>query len=145
MSERRLFFNLIVDDVEQASRFYVDVLGFRAVFTSDWFLQLQSPDEATLELGLLRRDHESVPEPARAAPVGGMVTIVVEDVDAVHQRAAEAGYTVLAPPQDMFYGQRRMLVDDGNGLVVDLSSACPPDPDWMKRVRPAEGGGYIES
>lgn len=45
---------------------------------------------------------------------------------------------------DLEAAPRRMLVDDGHGLTVDMSSECAPDPEWMKRVRPAEGGGYVE-
>jgi uncharacterized glyoxalase superfamily protein PhnB len=67
----------------------------------------------------------------RAAPTGGMLTLVVDDVDAVHARAQEAGIEIVEPPTDLFYGQRRMLVTDPNGLLVDISSECPPDPDWL--------------
>lgn len=60
-----------------------------------------------------------------------MLTVVVDDVDTVHARARAAGIEIVEPPTDLFYGQRRMLVTDPNGLLVDVSSECPPDPDWL--------------
>ena len=60
-----------------------------------------------------------------------MLTIVVDDVDALHRQAVDRGLEVVESPRDLFYGQRRMLLVDPNGLLVDVSSECPPDPDWL--------------
>ena len=38
---------------------------------------------------------------------------------------------MIEPPTDLFYGQRRMLVVDPDGQILDVSSECPPDPDWV--------------
>ena len=113
---------------------YVHLLDLRVEFDSDWFVQLQDPDDAGLELGILDRDHAIAPEPSRGTPSGGYLTVVVDDVDEVHRRATAAGVQVLEAPTDLFYGQRRMLVVDPDGWVVDISSECAPDPDWLRSL-----------
>ena len=62
---------------------YVHLLDLRVEFDSDWFVQLQDPDDAGLELGILDRDHAIAPEPSRGTPSGGYLTVVVDDVETV--------------------------------------------------------------
>lgn len=127
----RGFFSVTSDDLTASRDWYVGLLGYEVEFDSDWFVHLRDPANPCLELGILSRSHEVVPERVRSVPTGGFVTLVVEDVDAVHRHAQERGVEVLEEPTDQFYGQRRMLVVDPNGLVLDISSECPPDPDWL--------------
>ena len=127
----RSFFSVVSEDLPATRRWFVDLLDYTVEFDSDWFVHLQDAVKPDLEVGVLARDHEIVPEQLRAAPRGGLLTVVVDDVDAVHERAIALGVEVLEPPRDLFYGQRRMLVVDPNGLVVDVSSECEPDPEWL--------------
>lgn len=146
MGIQRAFPNVLVADLARARVFYVDVLGYRPTFESDWFVQVAAPNEPLLELGLLRRDGEVVPEQARGgAPAGAMLSVVVEDVDAAVERARAAGVPVVEAPRDLFYGQRRAVLRDPDGLLVDVSSACDPDPEWMKRVSRRDDGAYVEA
>lgn len=131
---RRAFLTLTSSDLATTRDWYVHLLDLRVEFDSDWFVQLQDPDDTGLELGILDRDHAIAPEPSRGAPAGGYLTVVVDDVDEVHRRATAAGVQVLEAPTDLFYGQRRMLVVDPDGWVVDISSECAPDPDWLRSL-----------
>ena len=128
---RRAFLTLTSSNLEVTRDWYVELLGLRVEFDSDWFVQLQDDEAPGLELGILDRDHAVAPESSRGAPAGGYLTVVVDDVDQVHKRAKAAGVHVLEAPKDLFYGQRRMLVEDPDGWVVDISSECAPDPDWL--------------
>ena len=127
----RNFYSVLSDDLAATRDWYVSLFGYRVEFDSDWFVHLQSTDRPDVELGILARDHEIVPASVRERPSGGMLTIVVDDVDAVHRQAVDRGLEVVESPRDLFYGQRRMLLVDPNGLLVDVSSECPPDPDWL--------------
>jgi catechol 2,3-dioxygenase-like lactoylglutathione lyase family enzyme len=141
---KRAFVNLLVQDLAASRHLYTALFAYRVVFSSDWFVQLQSANDEKLELGLLQRDHEILPRDLTQKPGGSLLTLVVDDVDGLHQRATELGVKVVEPPRDLFYGQRRMVLEDPDGHFLDVSSECAPDPEWMKRVRPAEGGGYVE-
>jgi catechol 2,3-dioxygenase-like lactoylglutathione lyase family enzyme len=127
----RAFLSIVSADVAASSRWYVELFGFEVAFTSDWFVHLQDPANASLELGFLARDHEIVTDELRHRPAGGLLTLVVADVDALHREALARGIEVLEPPTDLFYGQRRMLIADLDGQVVDVSSECDPDPAWL--------------
>lgn len=127
MTISRSFVNICSDRLAETRDFYVDLLGFEVGFDSDWFVQLSAPDsEATI--GIMRRDHELVPEQVRGAASGLYVTVVVDDVEPVFARAEKLGAQVVEPPTDLFYGQRRMLVTDPNGVLVDVSSPTAPAP-----------------
>jgi uncharacterized glyoxalase superfamily protein PhnB len=127
----RAFFSVLSGDIAAASRWYVDLFGYEVAFTSDWFVHLQDPTDAGLELGFIARDHAIVTDEMRRTPTGGLLTLVVADVDALHRAVVERGIEVLEPPTDLFYGQRRMLIVDPDGQVVDVSSSCDPDPAWL--------------
>lgn len=127
----RNFLCVLTDDLTTSRDWYVALLDYRVAFDSDWFVQLEAADAPNVELGLLLRTHEIVPERAQRQPVGGMLTVVVDDVDVTHRRAMAMGVEIVEAPRDLFYGQRRMLVVDPDGQLVDISSECPPDPVWL--------------
>ena len=144
MTISRAFYNILTSDLEAAERFYVDFVGMKLAFKSDWFVHVSAPDHGGMELGLIRRDHEIVPSEFRGNPGGGIYSIVVDDVDKAHERAKEFDVEVIEAPRDLFYGQRRMLVKDPDGTLLDISQPCDPDPDWVKRVKTDDGGHFVE-
>lgn len=131
----RNFYCVLSDDLAGTRDWYVNLLGYVADFDSDWFVHLHAPQNEQMELGIMSRQSELVPPAQRARPVGGMLTVVVEDVDDLYRRAIGGGYQVIEPPRDLFYGQRRMLVKDPNGMLVDISSPCDPDPEWLASLQ----------
>jgi len=135
MSIVRAFVSVFSESLPETRDFYVELFGWHVGFDSDWFVHLQAPENAALELGILRRDHEIVPEAFRSAPAGTMITIVVLDVDALHEIAVERGLAIVEPPRDLFYGQRRMLLRDPSGTLVDVSSECAPSPEFLASLR----------
>jgi PhnB protein len=48
--------------------------------------------------------------------------VYVEDVDAVYQRAVDAGARALEPPSDMHYGDRRCMVEDQWGNTWQIAT-----------------------
>lgn len=128
---QRNFYSLFSTDPARSAAWYVSLFDYRIEFESDWFVHLQDPANDSIEFGLIARTHDIVPEQFRAEPAGGMLTVVVDDVDVLHQRAEEVGATVVEIPRDLFYGQRRLLLLDPDGLLLDVSSECPPDPAWL--------------
>lgn len=136
MPIQRTFTTIISEDLAKSRDFYVQLFGFRVDFDSDWFVHLQSPKDESLELGFLRRDHDIVPDKLRRSPAGTMIVIVVDDVDALHRTCNEAKVPVIEAPRDLFYGQRRMLLEDPNGVIVDVSSECEPSAEFMASLSP---------
>ncbi|MCU0674705.1 MAG: VOC family protein [Myxococcota bacterium] len=135
MSIVRAFVSVFSESLPETRDFYVELFGWRVDFDSDWFVHLQARENAAIELGILRRDHEIVPEAFRGAPAGTMITIVVPDVDALHDIAVGRGLEIVEPPRDLFYGQRRMLLRDPSGTLVDVSSECAPSAEFLASLR----------
>lgn len=132
---QRAFASVFATDLPAVRDFYVSLFGWKVAFDSDWFVHLQAAVDENIELGIVRRDHEIVPEAFRDAPRGTMITIVVDDVDALHRTAEERDIEVVEAPRNLFYGQRRMVLRDPAGTMVDVSSECEPDAEWLATLR----------
>jgi catechol 2,3-dioxygenase-like lactoylglutathione lyase family enzyme len=118
----RAFTNILASDVAATARFYEGLLGMRRLGDFGWFVLLGGGAGDRFELGILDRHHETVPAALAASPAGVILTFVVDDVHAVHDRARDMGVDVIEGPKDMFYGQTRLLLRDPSGAVVDVSS-----------------------
>ncbi|GAA3444635.1 VOC family protein [Planomonospora venezuelensis] len=125
MAVNRILTNILSDRLPETRDFFTGLLGLQADFEEDWYVHLSAPGDPALEVAVWRRDHGLIPEAYREAPRGTILTFVVDDVDAVHERAVTMGATVVSPPRDRFYGQRSCLVLDPNGLLVDVSTPVP--------------------
>ncbi len=123
---KRSFTNILSNDIEKTAGFYEKLLGMTRHFDSDWFVILTHPGIPGLEFGILQKDHETVPEAARTAAGGTIITFVVDDCDKVHGIAKELNADIIAEPTDMPYGQRRLLVRDPDGTIVDVSAPTAP-------------------
>jgi catechol 2,3-dioxygenase-like lactoylglutathione lyase family enzyme len=122
MSFTRILTNICSDDLPGSRDFYVGLLGFKVGYDSDWYVQMKSPHNAGLELGIISRTSEIVPKAFQTLPTGMYVTFVVPDVDAVFKVAQRMKLTILQEPKNEFYGQRRFLLTDPNGCLLDICS-----------------------
>lgn len=113
---------LLVEDLERALGFYVDLLGLPLNHRSGPYAQLRT---GTTRLALFERAAMSdalgrtlrAPEPD--AP-GFEIGFKVEDVDEVFRALAEAGAPVEMPPTDRPWGQRTAYLRDPDGHLVEL-------------------------
>ncbi|MFG3660650.1 VOC family protein [Streptomyces sp. NPDC047706] len=62
-----------------------------------------------------------------AGPAG--VYVVVDDVDAHHQHAADHGVEILMPPTDQDYGSRDYMARDAEGNVWSFGTYAPRTGD----------------
>ena len=69
-----------------------------------WILTFVSPSNPTAQITLMQASPSAVPNPN--------VSIEVEDVDAVHAKAAELGVPIVYPLSDEPWGVRRFFVAD---------------------------------
>ncbi|HWC12030.1 MAG TPA: VOC family protein [Acidimicrobiales bacterium] len=138
---------LLVDDAAAAIEFYASVFG------ATERLRMPAPGgkigHAELQLGdSLLMVADEFPETGGRSPrtVGGspvIVSVYVEDVDAVFERAVQAGATALRPVEDQFYGDRTAQLEDPFGhqwSVATHVEDVPPD-EMERRMAQAMGGG----
>jgi PhnB protein len=138
---------LFVDDAQAAIGFYSSVFGVTER------MRMPGPDgkigHAELQLGdSLLMVADEFPEMGGRSPrtVGGspvIVSVYVDDVDAVFERAAQAGATVVRPVETQFYGDRAGQFEDPFGhqwSVATHVEDVPPD-ELERRAAQAMGGG----
>lgn len=121
---KRLLTNICSENLEASKQFYTKLFDFEVDFDSDWFIHLISKDKQ-LELGIIQRTNAVVPKEAQAQPQGFYITFVVANADAIYETAKAEGLEIISPPEDTFYGQRRLLLKDPNSVIVDVSSPIP--------------------
>ena len=115
---------LFAEDLPRTAAFYRDVLGLGQVFEDD--------DSVVFRLGstvvnVLRV--QAAPELVEPTPVGGpdagprvLLTVQVQDVDAVRAELAERGTAPLNGPVDRPWGLRTMAVADPAGHVWEFAA-----------------------
>ena len=125
-----IFPTICADDVAATRDFYVELFDFRVVFDSGWYAQLEALDGAKPQIGIVERDHETVPAAFRRDPAGVLIAIEVDDVDAVHARAEAARLEMPLNLRSETFGQRHFMTIDPSGTLVDVITPIPPTGDF---------------
>ena len=122
-----LFPDICSDDPKASADFYRALLGFEIVFENAWYVQMQRPARPEVQIAFVRREHDSVPKAWQARPQGVLVTVELDDVDACHERAQQLGLAIVYPLVSEIWGQRHFMVEDPNGLLVDVVQLIPAE------------------
>jgi predicted enzyme related to lactoylglutathione lyase len=109
---------IITKDLPRLLRFYEGLLDATETtrFPEDgpvFFVGLQVGDS---ELGLVSDDGAATDAGQRM-----LISVAVDDVDALLDRVVEFGGGVLGPPTDMPWGQRVVHIHDPDGNAVNLT------------------------
>ncbi|KXX66858.1 VOC family protein [Flammeovirga sp. SJP92] len=120
-SIHRLMTNICSDNLAESLYFYTALFDFKVEYKSDWFIHLTTKD-GKLELGIIDRTNEIVPKGFQNNPQGFYLTFVVESADDFFAIAKSENFKIVSEPTDTFYGQRRLLLKDPSGTLVDISS-----------------------
>lgn len=115
----RMLTNLLVADVAKSKEFYIQLLNLNVQFEEDWFVLLA---DRHFELGIISNASDIVPDIYKKSPAGFYLTFVVSDVDAIFETAKSMKALIIQEPKDEVYGQRRLLVQAPEGVLVDISS-----------------------
>jgi uncharacterized glyoxalase superfamily protein PhnB len=119
---------LMTDRVTDTARFYEQHFRFTRLFDSDWYVHLQSLEDASVNLAILDGDHATIPQAARGGRAAGvLLNFEVEDASAEYQRVLDQGLDVLLALRDEAFGQRHFIVQDPNGVLIDVIQPIPPD------------------
>jgi catechol 2,3-dioxygenase-like lactoylglutathione lyase family enzyme len=111
-----------VQSLDASVRFYADVLGQRLTKQTEHWAQF---DCGGLTLGLYDRaamaGNLGVSEAELGTPPGALeLAFEVDDCDAAHAAALDAGARSFRPPQDRPWGERTGYLLDPDGALVEL-------------------------
>ena len=121
MSVTRVLPNICTDRMEETRDFYVDLLSFVVgTVHSGWYIQLVSPTDPRLQIGIVQRDAEFTPKVFQRPTQGVIISVQVDAVDAVHAAAVKRGLQIAQRLRDQDFGMRHFMVVDPNGLLVNV-------------------------
>jgi catechol 2,3-dioxygenase-like lactoylglutathione lyase family enzyme len=109
---KRIKPNILSERFDESRAFYNDVIGLNGGDGLDWILFFGT-DQPEVQLSVMKLDIKAHVHPD--------VSIEVDDVDAVHDRARAAGAEIVYPLTDEEWGLRRFFVRDPNGAVINVT------------------------
>ena len=112
MAVKRIKPNVRSDRFDESRAFYTGVIGLEESDGLDWILFFGG-DRREVQLSVMSLDIKAGVHPA--------VSIEVDDVDAVYERAVAAGADIVYPLTDEEWGLRRFFVRDPNGAVINVT------------------------
>lgn len=116
---------LFVEDVQAVGAFYNDVLQLRPVFSDDVSTVFDVGGTLLNVLDIRAASESEVVAPARPAAVGAapqmLLSLWVEDVDAVCDVLRERGVLLLNGPVDRAWGKRTAAFTDPAGTTWEVA------------------------
>lgn len=122
--------SLNVRDPEASAEFVKRHFGFREEMAADGFVSLSRPD-AGFNLIYLRTGLPTFKPAALAGRQadGLLVVLVVDDIDAEHDRLVSEGIELTTPLETEEWGERFLQVTDPCGIVIQLVQWASPPPE----------------
>ena len=128
---------IMTDRVFETAAFYQAHFGFEPAFTSDWYVHLTMPEQPDVNLAVLDRNHDTIPQSARGGSASGLLlNFEVDDVDAEWERLQGAGLPMLLPLRDEAFGQRHFITADPNGVLIDVIKPIAPAAEFADAYAP---------
>jgi catechol 2,3-dioxygenase-like lactoylglutathione lyase family enzyme len=112
MAVKRIKPNILSDRFDESRAFYNDVIGLEGGDGLDWILFFGT-DKREVQLSVMKLDIKAHVHPD--------VSIEVDGVDEVYERALAAGAEIVYPITDEDWGLRRFFVRDPNGAVINVT------------------------
>ena len=112
MAVRRIKPNILSERFEESRAFYKGVIGLDGGDGLDWTLFFGT-EQREVQLSVMKLDIKAHVHPD--------VSIEVDDVDEVYERANKAGAEIVYPLTVEEWGLRRFFVRDPNGAVINVT------------------------
>ena len=126
---------IMTGDVSGTANFYQRHFRFEPLFSSDWYVHLQSTEDEKVILAILDGDHETIPKGHRGRSTGLLLNFEVADVDAIYARLKQADLPMLLHIRNEAFGQRHFITADPNGVLIDIITPIPPSPEFAAQYQ----------
>ncbi len=112
MAVKRIKPNILSERFAESRSFYNNVIGLEGGHGLDWIMFFET-SQPEVQLSVMKLDVKAHIHPD--------VSIEVDDVDDVYERARTAGAEIVYPLTDEEWGLRRFFVRDPNGAVINVT------------------------
>ncbi len=113
--------------IDETREFYTKHLGFEVTMDNEKYLGLRLGEDGP-ELAFMPEGCESW----LSSSEGLFYCFPVEDVDAEHKSLLSGGAKISDGPEDMPWGERRLTLDDPNGITIYLGQRIAEPVDCAK-------------
>lgn len=117
MTVLRIVANIAAEAPSEVQKFYTDLFRLGVLMDFGWIVTLGSEERATTQLSLMSEGGSGTPVPE--------ISIEVDNVDEVYERAIEMGCEITYDLTDEPWGVRRFYVADPTGKVLNVLSHRP--------------------
>ncbi len=118
MNIKALYPVICVDKPMESAKFFIEILGFKAIFEQDWYVHLLSSDNGQ-QIGLVYTSHESVPVGHVSAVQGCFVTIEPENIDETWNLIKDK-VEILHPLKTESWGQKHFICLAPGNIMIDF-------------------------
>jgi catechol 2,3-dioxygenase-like lactoylglutathione lyase family enzyme len=112
MAVKRIIANIATENLDRAKAFYADILGLRTVMDHGWIMTFAADSSAAPQISIATEGGSGTPVPD--------LSIEVDDLDEVYQRAVAAGFAIEYGPKREPWGVRRFYVRDPFGRLLNI-------------------------
>ena len=109
---RRIVTDLAGSDLAASAAFYRNLLGLEVVMDHGWVVALTPSGRPGIQLMVVSKDETAVVDP--------QVSIEVDDLDDVWQRASRIGADIVHPRSVESWGVERFFVRDPAGNIINI-------------------------
>ncbi|WP_108882231.1 VOC family protein [Anderseniella sp. Alg231-50] len=114
MTVKRIVANIAANQVGEGHKFYSELLGLKVVMDHGWIVTFAADRPAPVQVSVASEGGSGTPVPD--------ISIEVDDVDQVHQRAKALGFDITYPLTNEPWGVRRFFVRDPFDKLVNIIS-----------------------
>ena len=112
MTVKRIVPDIGFGEPEKAKAFYRDLLGLDIAMDQGWIITFASKETARPQVSVMSEGGSGTPVPD--------LSIEVDDVDAVYEKAKTAGFEIVYDLTDEPWGVRRFYVRDPAGKILNI-------------------------
>lgn len=112
MTVKRIVTNIAAKDVTAAHAFYHDLLGLEVLMDQGWIVTFGSDQRAQVQISIASEGGSGTEVPD--------ISIEVDDVDEIYNRAKAAGFEITYELTDEPWNVRRFYVLDPFGKLINI-------------------------
>ena len=123
-----------VKALKESRDFFIQLFDMSLVFEASWVVMLTRKEGGPISLGLMTADHPSNPPGPEIFDGRGMIlTLRVEDAARTFADLQKRGAPIAYGLKDEAWGQRRFMVRDPSGLLVDVVEQIEPAAGFWEK------------
>lgn len=125
---------ITTERLAEVRQFYVEQLQFEVVFEASWFLLVAGPGPRSPLIAFMHSSHPSAPPGPETFAGRGMIwTLQVGDAAAAYADVQSLGLPVPYQLTEEPWGQRRFMLRDPAGLLLDIVEQTVPNDGFWNR------------